>query len=117
MILISHFFYSLFFYIFFITLHCNLGCCKIAENHTYFVIGFVSQSNVSSDPRFILLTPGVQLDKSVDGLGQQVRAKSVAVFMKYLSIAFGSRYMRGLRKFNIPGFPSGRHSPHLGCAK
>lgn len=57
------------------------------------MIGFVSQSNVSSDPRFILLTPGVQLDKSVDGLGQQVRAKSVGVFMKYLSIAFGSCVM------------------------
>lgn len=56
----------------------------MAENHTYFVIGFVSQSNVSSDPRFILLTPGVQLDKSVDGLGQQVSAGSVFVSTKLL---------------------------------
>lgn len=49
-----------------------LGCNSLAENHTYFVVGFVSQSNVSGDPRFILFTPGVQLDKNVDSLGQQV---------------------------------------------
>lgn len=49
-----------------------LGCSSLAENHTYFVVGFVSQSSVSGDPRFILFTPGVQLDKNVDSLGQQV---------------------------------------------
>lgn len=48
------------------------GCSKMAESHTYFVVGFVSQSSVSSDPRFILFTPGVQLKKTGDSLGQQV---------------------------------------------
>nr|XP_053645893.1 uncharacterized protein LOC128697919 [Cherax quadricarinatus] len=46
-------------------------CSKMAENHTYFVVGFVSQSSKSGDPRFILFTPGVRLGKTGDGLGQQ----------------------------------------------
>lgn len=77
----------------------------MAENHTYFVIGFVSQSNVSSDPRFILLTPGVQLDKSVDGLGQQVRTKIAAVFIKCLSIvSFCVSCGTCTGKFKVPDF-------------
>ncbi|KAK8729029.1 hypothetical protein OTU49_008598 [Cherax quadricarinatus] len=47
------------------------NCSKMAENHTYFVVGFVSQSSKSGDPRFILFTPGVRLGKTGDGLGQQ----------------------------------------------
>ncbi|XP_042865617.1 uridine 5'-monophosphate synthase-like [Penaeus japonicus] len=70
------------------------GCCKMAENHTYFVIGFVSQSNVSSDPRFILLTPGVQLDKSVDGLGQQYVTPRAAVLERGADIVIVGRGIR-----------------------
>lgn len=44
----------------------------MAENNTYFVLGFVAQSSMSSDPRFIHFTPGVQLNKTGDALGQQV---------------------------------------------
>lgn len=44
----------------------------MAENHKYFVLGFVAQSSVSRDPRFIHFTPGVQLKKTSDALGQQV---------------------------------------------
>lgn len=47
----------------------------MAENHTYFVIGFVAQSSVSSDPRFIHFTPGVQFKKASDALGQQVSSQ------------------------------------------
>uniref|UniRef100_A0A0P4VW22 Uridine 5'-monophosphate synthase n=1 Tax=Scylla olivacea TaxID=85551 RepID=A0A0P4VW22_SCYOL len=55
------------------------GCTKMAEKHTYFVVGMVSQSNVSSDPRFILFTPGVQLKKAGDTLGQQYVTPKAAV--------------------------------------
>lgn len=58
------------------------GCSKIAENHTYFVIGFVSQSSVSKDPRFVVMTPGVQYNKTTDGLGQQYTTPHVAVVDK-----------------------------------
>lgn len=55
------------------------GCTKMAENHTYFVVGMVSQSCVSSDPRFILFTPGVQLKEAGDALGQQYVTPKAAV--------------------------------------
>lgn len=55
------------------------GCSKMAENHTYFVLGFVAQSSVSSDPRFIHFTPGVQLKKTSDGLGQQYVTPRAAI--------------------------------------
>ena len=63
----------------------------MAENHTYFVIGFVSQSSVSSDPRFILFTPGVQLKKTGDALGQQV---SIDLFSsRTFNLMFSHLYM------------------------
>ncbi|KAG7171824.1 Uridine 5'-monophosphate synthase-like 1 [Homarus americanus] len=65
-----------------VTRVCNpiLGCGKMAENHTSFVVGFVSQSSISGDPRFIVFTPGVQLNKTTDGLGQQYVTPRAAVF-------------------------------------
>ncbi|XP_042216354.1 uridine 5'-monophosphate synthase-like isoform X2 [Homarus americanus] len=56
------------------------SCGKMAENHTSFVVGFVSQSSISGDPRFIVFTPGVQLNKTTDGLGQQYVTPRAAVF-------------------------------------
>ncbi|XP_066275534.1 uridine 5'-monophosphate synthase-like isoform X4 [Branchiostoma lanceolatum] len=44
---------------------------KMAEEHQDFVVGFISQSQLSDNPAFIHMTPGVQLSGSGDGLGQQ----------------------------------------------
>ncbi|XP_022086750.1 uridine 5'-monophosphate synthase-like [Acanthaster planci] len=44
---------------------------KMAEDHTDFVIGFICTSALSSDPKFIHMTPGVKLAEGNDALGQQ----------------------------------------------
>ncbi|GFR72612.1 orotidine 5'-phosphate decarboxylase, partial [Elysia marginata] len=44
---------------------------KVAEENKDFVIGFISVSKVSSDPTFLHMTPGVQLEAGQDKLGQQ----------------------------------------------
>ncbi|KAI8481731.1 hypothetical protein Bbelb_405680 [Branchiostoma belcheri] len=44
---------------------------KMAEEHKDFVVGFIGQSQLTEDPTFIHMTPGVQLSGSGDGLGQQ----------------------------------------------
>ncbi|KYN06707.1 PREDICTED: uridine 5'-monophosphate synthase [Cyphomyrmex costatus] len=43
----------------------------MAEEASDLVVGFVCQSNLSAQPGLLQLTPGVNLTKSVDGLGQQ----------------------------------------------
>nr|XP_045613569.1 uridine 5'-monophosphate synthase-like [Procambarus clarkii] len=67
------------------------NCIKMAENHTCFVVGFVSQSSVSNDPRFILFTPGVQLDKTMDGLGQQYVTPRAAILDRGADIVIVGR--------------------------
>lgn len=44
---------------------------KIAEDNSNFVIGFICTSQVSPNPAFIHLTPGVKLQSGSDTLGQQ----------------------------------------------
>ncbi|KAL8618911.1 hypothetical protein ACOMHN_020330 [Nucella lapillus] len=44
---------------------------KMAEEHKDFVIGFICQSKLTSDPTFLHMTPGVQLEEGVDSLGQR----------------------------------------------
>ncbi|XP_075412426.1 uridine 5'-monophosphate synthase [Tenrec ecaudatus] len=44
---------------------------KMAEEHSDFVVGFISGTRVSSKPEFLHLTPGVQLQTGGDSLGQQ----------------------------------------------
>ncbi|XP_069791691.1 uridine 5'-monophosphate synthase [Narcine bancroftii] len=44
---------------------------KLAEEHTDFVIGFISSSNISGRSEFIHMTPGVQMQIGEDNLGQK----------------------------------------------
>lgn len=44
---------------------------KMAEQDPDFVIGFISLKKLSNDPRWIYLTPGVNLHPGEDDLGQQ----------------------------------------------
>lgn len=44
---------------------------KMAQENTDFVIGFITMRQLTDDPRFINMTPGVQLSAGGDSLGQQ----------------------------------------------
>ena len=44
---------------------------KMAEAHKDFVIGFICQSQLTTDPTFLHMTPGVQLEEGQDALGQR----------------------------------------------
>jgi orotidine-5'-phosphate decarboxylase len=44
---------------------------KLAEKHTDFVIGFIAQRSLSSNPALLVMTPGVSLGSKDDTLGQQ----------------------------------------------
>jgi uridine monophosphate synthetase len=44
---------------------------KMAEQFPDFVIGFITQHALSTDPHWINMTPGIKLDAGVDALGQQ----------------------------------------------
>lgn len=46
---------------------------EMAQRFEDFVMGFVCQEKLTDDPRFIHMTPGVQLEESGDALGQQYR--------------------------------------------
>ncbi|XP_066987815.1 LOW QUALITY PROTEIN: uncharacterized protein r-l [Macrobrachium rosenbergii] len=67
------------------------GCKKIAEQNQYFVVGFVSQSSVTDDPRFVVFTPGVQYNKKGDDLGQQYNTPRVAIMEKGADIIIVGR--------------------------
>jgi uridine monophosphate synthetase len=46
---------------------------EMAKQHADFVIGFICLRKLSEDPRFIHMTPGVQLKENQDSLGQRYR--------------------------------------------
>lgn len=45
----------------------------MAEEHPQFVIGFISMKKISTNPKYLYLTPGVQFSEQHDTLGQQYR--------------------------------------------
>ncbi|XP_076064651.1 uridine 5'-monophosphate synthase-like isoform X1 [Oratosquilla oratoria] len=67
------------------------ACVEMAEDHTYFVMGFISQGNISQDPRFLHLTPGVQIEGAADKLGQQYCSPRSAVLDKGADIIIVGR--------------------------
>lgn len=52
---------------------------KMAEEHSEFVIGFISGSRVSQKPEFVHLTPGIQIQAGGDNLGQQYNSPQEAI--------------------------------------
>ncbi|CAG5121189.1 unnamed protein product [Candidula unifasciata] len=52
---------------------------SMAEANKDFVIGFISVNNLTSDPTFIHMTPGVQLTAGQDSLGQQYLTPSEVI--------------------------------------
>ncbi len=52
---------------------------KMAEAHPDFVIGFISLKKLSENPRWIYMTPGVQLSPGKDALGQQYQTPEMVM--------------------------------------
>lgn len=52
---------------------------KMAEQFADFVIGFITQHALSSDPHWINLTPGIKREKGSDALGQQYLTPEKAI--------------------------------------
>ncbi|XP_037094210.1 uridine 5'-monophosphate synthase-like [Pollicipes pollicipes] len=61
------------------TAQYTAAAVKMAEAHPYFACGFVAQSSVTSDPRFLVLTPGVSVSAAADAHGQQYSSPERAV--------------------------------------
>jgi uridine monophosphate synthetase len=52
---------------------------KMAEQHPEFVVGFITQHALTSDSRWINLTPGIKLESGNDALGQQYNTPESAI--------------------------------------
>jgi uridine monophosphate synthetase len=62
-----------------ITPEYSAEAVKLAESHPNQVIGFICQEKQSQDPRFLHMTPGVNLAEKGDKLGQQYRTPEMAI--------------------------------------
>ena len=52
---------------------------KLAAENTDFVMGFISQGGVSSDPAMLHMTPGVKKAPGIDSMGQQYKTPDVCI--------------------------------------
>ncbi|KAK7098757.1 uridine 5'-monophosphate synthase-like [Littorina saxatilis] len=72
---------------------------KMAEEHKDFVIGFICQSKLASDPAFLHMTPGVQLQEGKDSLGQQYLTPNEVIAKRHSDIIIVGR---GITKAEDP---------------
>lgn len=72
---------------------------KMAEQFADFVIGFITQHALSSDPHWINLTPGINLESDSDKLGQQYVTPEKAILENGSDIIIVGR---GITKANEP---------------
>ncbi len=52
---------------------------EMAKDFSDFVMGFICQKRLTDDPRFLHLTPGVNLASGGDALGQRYRTPQIAI--------------------------------------
>lgn len=64
---------------------------KMAEPFADFVIGFVTQHALSTDPHWINFTPGIKLDAGIDALGQQYKTPEKAILENGADIIIAGR--------------------------
>ena len=95
-------------------------CVEIARDHRDFVIGFIAQHNLNSEPddNFLTLTPGVSLPshaatprekdgkRRTDGLGQQYNSPWRAVYEQGADVVIVGR---GIIKADDPGTEAERY--------
>ena len=64
---------------------------SMAEAHQDFVIGFITQKKISNIPAFIHMTPGVNLAKKGDNLGQQYNTPEEVIGVRECDIIIVGR--------------------------
>jgi len=64
---------------------------KMAEQFPDFVMGFITQHALSTDPHWIHLTPGIKLNEGVDAFGQQYVTPEKAIFERGTDIVIVGR--------------------------
>lgn len=64
---------------------------KLAEQFPDFVIGFVTQHAISSDPHWINMTPGVKIAGDIDTLGQQYTTPEKAIIENHADLIIVGR--------------------------
>lgn len=75
----------------FFTQEYKAATIKLAEQNADSVIGFICQRKQSKDPRFLHITPGVNLAVGVDALGQQYRTPETAIVKEGCDIVIVGR--------------------------
>ncbi|XP_033752120.1 uridine 5'-monophosphate synthase-like [Pecten maximus] len=68
---------------------------KMAEGNKDFVIGYISQSRLSTDPDFVHMTPGVKIQMGGDSLGQRYVSPQTAVTERGADVIIVGRGITG----------------------
>lgn len=75
----------------FITPQYTQSAVELAMEHADFVVGFISQQQITEDPRFVHLTPGIQFQDTQDVLGQRYITPEIAIHMHRTDILLVGR--------------------------
>ncbi|HSX03228.1 MAG TPA: orotidine-5'-phosphate decarboxylase [Rhabdochlamydiaceae bacterium] len=70
---------------------------QFAQNHSSFVIGFITQHQLTQDPQFIHFVPGVNLATQGDQLGQQYITPHQAIIQRGADVMIVGRGLYGAK--------------------